>query len=233
MNNGFFEKLNAAIEQSIRKSFGAFFEQSRNTPGYDLFMDLLFPSGRSERIGEFGESLTKSAVMSQIDGYYKVLSNILVPIGNVKTEIDLIMIHEKGIFVFESKNFGGWIFGSESQKYWTQSMKGGRKYRFYNPVWQNKTHCDAIRNITGVSDDKIFSYIVFSDRCSLKACPGNTLHRTICHRYNLGRDVRSDLNRRANVFSPLDVDAIFNYLQRYIPSREEMEAHKIRIQGFK
>ena len=49
------------------------------------------------------------------------------------TEIDLLMIHEKGIFVFESKNYSGWIFGSEDQLKWTQCFKSGQREHFYNP----------------------------------------------------------------------------------------------------
>lgn len=37
-------------------------------------------------------------------------------------EIDLIMISETGIYVFESKNYSGWIFGDEKQRYWTQIL---------------------------------------------------------------------------------------------------------------
>ena len=44
------------------------------------------------------------------------------------------MIHEKGIFVFESKNYSGWIFGSADQLNWTQSLQNGEKHHFYNPI---------------------------------------------------------------------------------------------------
>lgn len=50
------------------------------------------------------------------------------------TEIDLILIHETGIYVIESKNYKGWIFESEEQKNWIQTLAAGRngvqKYLF-------------------------------------------------------------------------------------------------------
>lgn len=58
--------------------------------------------------------------------------------GGTWYTIDLLMIHEKGIFVFESKNYSGWIFGSADQLNWTQSLQNGK------PVWgQDCTHCMA------------------------------------------------------------------------------------------
>ena len=80
----------------------------------------------------------------------KFLFNLYVPRDNSKTsEIDIIMFHPKGLFVIESKNYSGWIFGNESHKQWTQTLPIGygesHKERFYNPIMQNATHIRAIR----------------------------------------------------------------------------------------
>ncbi|MCR4616649.1 MAG: NERD domain-containing protein [Lachnospiraceae bacterium] len=53
--------------------------------------------------------------------------NLYVPMRNGKTtEIDLVYITPKGLFVIESKNYSGYIFGNENQKYWTSTLYGGR-----------------------------------------------------------------------------------------------------------
>ena len=50
----------------------------------------------------------------------KVLRNVYIPKDNNETsEIDVLFITQKGIFVIESKNYSGWIFGSEKQYKWT------------------------------------------------------------------------------------------------------------------
>lgn len=102
----------------------------------------------------------------------KFLFNLYVPRDNGKTfEIDIVMFHPKGLFVIESKNYSGWIFGNESNKQWTQTLPAGRrrshKERFYNPIMQNATHISAIRKYI---DDTIptYSVIAFSDNCTLK-----------------------------------------------------------------
>ena len=55
----------------------------------------------------------------------------VLPMKGKTTEIDLLMLHEKGIFVIESKYYSGWIFGSEDQLKWTQCFRNGRKEHFY------------------------------------------------------------------------------------------------------
>lgn len=59
-------------------------------------------------------------------------------------ELDVLMLHERGVFVFESKNYSGWIFDSENQQMWTQSLNRYTKTRFYNPVMQNAAHVRAL-----------------------------------------------------------------------------------------
>lgn len=44
------------------------------------------------------------------------------------------MEHEKGVYVFECKNYAGWIFGSANGREWVQSLKGGTKEHFCNPL---------------------------------------------------------------------------------------------------
>ena len=83
------------------------------------------------------------------------------------TEIDVLMISPKGLFVFESKNYSGWIFGSENQKNWYQTLPAGRgrshKENFYNPIMQNRSHIKHLKAFLG-TDIPVRSIIVFSDR---------------------------------------------------------------------
>ncbi len=87
------------------------------------------------------------------------------------TEIDVLLIAPQGVFVFESKNYSGWIFGSEKSRLWTQSLPAGRgknhKERFLNPIQQNELHIRCLKNVIG-SNAPIRSVIVFSDRSELK-----------------------------------------------------------------
>ena len=62
------------------------------------------------------------------------------------SQIDVIVATKVGIVVFEIKEYGGWIFGNENQRNWTQILAyGKRKYQFYNPILQNKKHIDDLK----------------------------------------------------------------------------------------
>jgi len=57
------------------------------------------------------------------------------------SQIDLVAITDFGVIVFEVKEYSGWIFGSANQLQWTKVLGYGQyKYRFYNPIKQNRTH---------------------------------------------------------------------------------------------
>lgn len=58
------------------------------------------------------------------------------------TQVDVAVATKAGIIVFEVKDYSGWIFGNEHQKYWTQILAYGKEK---HPVMQNAGHIQAIR----------------------------------------------------------------------------------------
>lgn len=143
----------------------------------------------------------------------KFLFNLYVPRDNGKTsEIDVIMFHPKGLFVIESKNYSGWIFGNESNKQWTQTLPVGRrrshKEHFYNPIMQNATHIRAIRKHI---DDTIpiYSVIAFSDNCTLKDV-------TVTYYGELKKEIKLKLSEINNyTITPELMDETYNKLSQY------------------
>ena len=144
-----------------------------------------------ENVGQFGEYSTEYALTNNnLEGELVVLKNLYIPAKGKTTEVDLLMIHEKGIFVFESKNYSGWIFGSEDQLNWTQCLQNGEKYRFYNPVRQNRTHINALTAFLGRPTSE---FIVFSERCTLKSVPEDTKEVVIVRRPHMLKRLRETL----------------------------------------
>lgn len=86
------------------------------------------------------------------------------------TQVDLAVATKAGIIVFEVKDYSGWIFGNEHQRYWTQLLAYGKdKYRFYNPVMQNYGHIQTIRKCLQQNPEiPIYSVIVFFGNCEFK-----------------------------------------------------------------
>lgn len=93
-----------------------------------------------------------------------IFHDLYIHNGNGKfSQIDLVVATPVGILVFEVKDYSGWIFGKGYQKQWTQVLAYGKeKYRFYNPVMQNRTHINNLqKQIRQFEDIPFFSIIVF------------------------------------------------------------------------
>ncbi|MCD7750764.1 MAG: NERD domain-containing protein [Lachnospiraceae bacterium] len=147
-----------------------------------------------ENVGQFGEYATEFALTNDnLNGELVVLKNIYIPTKGKTAEIDLIMIHEKGIFVFESKNYSGWIFGDKEQLNWTQCLQNGERHKFYNPIRQNRTHIKALAEYLRMPESEFLSYIVFSERCTLKKVPEDTNEVTIVRRPDMLKRIRTFL----------------------------------------
>ncbi|WP_320164491.1 nuclease-related domain-containing protein [uncultured Trichococcus sp.] len=142
------------------------------------------------------------------------------------TEIDLIMISATGIYVFESKNYSGWIFGDEDSRNWTQSLKGGKKYRFYNPIWQNKKHINILQKHLEIGSEVFRSYIIFSERCEFKKMFVRSPEVKVMNRNVLTREIEHDLNSLADRLTIWEINKIYNKLGRYaLADAQTKQAH--------
>lgn len=176
--------------------------------------------------GNYGEFLTYRIL--EKSGESKILCNVYLPKKNGETtEVDLISVNRKGIFVYESKNYSGWIFGNEKDKNWTQCLKGGKKNKFYNPVFQNKGHISAINSfLDGEYKDCFFSYIVFSERCELKKVSVNDEKTRVINRQNLQKCFADDMNCLPDILTDEKVEKIYNELKtKTLVSKEIKEEH--------
>lgn len=134
------------------------------------------------------------------------------------------MIHETGIYVFESKNFSGWIYGGYKQKEWTQKLEHFQNH-FYNPIWQNKGHISALKNVLG-SKLPYISLIVFSERCELKNVPNDNTNLIIIKRNLLERKLVNEINQREKCISLEQVDEMYMKLQTYANAEKSTSTYK-------
>lgn len=168
----------------------------------------------NERMGEIGENSIENT-LSNIDGYFFILRNLIVPNHDRTAEIDLLLLHEKGIYVFESKNFGGWIYGNKNAMYWLQSFKK-KKNKFYNPIRQNETHINALMNLMRLKpENKPTSYIVFGNKATLRKIPPKTEEYTVCQQYNLLSVMNEDLNNKEIKYDHETLTIYYNFLNQY------------------
>ena len=118
--------------------------------------------------GWVGESLVSSKAGSRLPpGEYHAFDNVTLPDGVGTTQIDHIYVSRFGVFVVETKNMAGWIFGAENQAQWTQSIYK-RKTRFQNPIRQNYKHIKTLEAVLQIPVLKLQSVIVFTGDSTFK-----------------------------------------------------------------
>lgn len=193
--------------------------QYKKTAYYQITKNSYFFT-RHDR-GRYGEYLTYKALRYFENEGGKFLFNIYLPkTNNETTEIDVLLICRKGVFVFESKNFSGWIFGNEAHKNWTQTLPRGRGYsshkeRFYNPIMQNAGHIRHLKRIIG-DNIPIHSVIVFSDECTFKDVTIESPNVIVVNRYNVLSEVRRIYDdEQSGGLTVEQMDHIYNVLYPY------------------
>lgn len=100
---------------------------------------------------------------------YFIFNNIIIPskvLGT--TEIDHVVVSKYGIFVIENKDYKGWIFAHRNRAKWTQTLSGGYKYHFRNPLLQNFAHVSALKEQMTFIKNQIFGLVVFSETASFQ-----------------------------------------------------------------
>jgi restriction system protein len=98
---------------------------------------------------------------------YHPIHNVTLPTPDGTTQIDHIFVSRYGIFVVETKNMKGWIFGGENQAEWTQKIYR-RTTKFQNPLRQNYKHIKALETALDVPPETIHSVITFMGESRFK-----------------------------------------------------------------
>ncbi|WP_372958327.1 nuclease-related domain-containing protein [Marinobacter sp.] len=91
---------------------------------------------------------------------YHLIRNVTLPTEDGTTQIDQLIVSPYGVFVVETKNMKGWIFGGERQRYWTQKIYR-HSSKFQNPLHQNYKHLKTVEDLLGLSDQQVHSLVVF------------------------------------------------------------------------
>ena len=134
--------------------------------GFIIVTTFIFKAYLPQVKGYVGEQRIRK-LLGSLGEAVKVYNNLYVPKKNGEmTQIDHVLLSAYGVFVIETKNYTGWIFGDEHQRNWTQTIYN-KKSRFYNPVMQNNTHVKALQHYLNM-DVPVHSMIVFPDAATFK-----------------------------------------------------------------
>lgn len=171
--------------------------------------------------GYYGEYLVFCELYKKLPGTCKILMNLNIPVGNGKTtEIDLLLIHETGIYVFEVKHYKGTIYGKDTDATWTQYFRTTPNSHFKNPMLQNEYHINAIKNI--FPNMPVRSVVVFTnDDCTIKVVNSNA-NIDLCTLNEIYRIIEKRTIGATEICTIEEIDSIFKIFSKYSQMNEQI-----------
>lgn len=179
--------------------------------------------------GYYGEYLVFEALFEHLNDDSKILMNVEIPAGaNSTTEIDLLLIHETGLYCFEMKHYKGDIFCNFDQENWVQAFRTSKNNAFYNPVRQNNYHRAALRKM--FPQVPVYSYVVFTNQ-QVVLHDGNrgvfektvVDESTVCTLDWLSFNIGAEMNGREPFLSTKEINEAFSKLEGFSKNNEIVE----------
>lgn len=159
------------------------------------------------KIGEKRVAKKLEKLAKKYGGY--VINDVTIPDEETgkTSQIDHIYISKYGVFVVETKNYAGRIYGNDSQREWTQVLAYGHsKNKLYNPVKQNQTHIFRLKKLLNINHNFV-SVVVFV-AADTRFIESEYVYSLSGLRHLVDKDSPIVLN-------DLDVEQIFNTIKEY------------------
>ena len=233
------------FEQERRRNFS-----DRGTPGFDKPFELggygithaptrsenFFkpnPKFNDERFandprGIFGEAAMMALTARVCDTdkrRYVLMRNLYIPARAGYTEIDALLLHQSGIYVLESKNLSGEIAGDLESERWNQHLNASTEHTFHNPIRQNIGHILALEHFLKIRHEQahFISFVVFSDRCTLRKVPKDNEFWSIVHCSELQDALLKRITGRKTIYSMQQLEDFYYKLQGCMNVSEEVK----------
>ena len=200
------------------------------------WFEKLIKKIKINQAGAVGEQQVQSVLKKLNPKKYYILSNVLLKHPNNRTsQIDHIVISKKGIFVIETKNYAGILFGNVKDTYWLHKS-GKNEHLVYNIALQNSGHIKAMQynlndlllNLNKRKYIKVFvSIIALRDDCVFKIKKPLFFKRTkfkICNFKNLVKIIKKS-RRRSIISKKLCKKLVAELLNKNINSNKNLKAH--------
>lgn len=194
-----------------------------------LFIAIQKDSRNPSKIGKNGET-DVSRILQSLPQEYRVLNNVTIPDQGTKpnkkytTQIDHVVVSPFGIFVIETKNYSGWIFGDEKNKRWKETFKTRPGHYFYNPIKQNWGHVYALAEHLQLNTRVFKPIVVFSNTCALNV----DTTTPVVYMHQLKGLIQSYTQE---IIPRMDVSFIYDKISKTNLAGEEIEDQHIRSIG--
>ncbi len=175
-----------------------------------------------ERKGRYGENYIAVVLKKCMQEGDTLLNNVVLsdPRSKLSVEIDHVLLSRRGIFVVETKNRSGDIYGDDEAEQWTQYLGDGSiRHEFYSPVRQSIAHAKKVSYVTRCK--AVFPLVVFAE--------GNTQHIVSDITFDpLG--LRRFIQKQQNVLSERELTAALTRLKDCMAHSISAEEHRRNMQ---
>lgn len=167
--------------------------------------------------GRVGESKV-AFLLSRLNKHkYFVFNDLHLAHNGYTTQIDHLVLSIYGVFVIETKNYKGWIFGNEKSTYWTQTIYGTRN-RMYNPILQNWKHVNFLKRLSPeLKSATYFPIVVFTGSGELREIEATV---PVIYKNSLRQLIKS---QKEVIFTHQEVDSLNVFISKYIASKKEIK----------
>lgn len=184
--------------------------------------ELLPREEPGERKGRLGENYVASLLKQCMQQGDTLLNNVILsnPRTRASFELDHILLSRRGIFVIETKNRSGDIYGDDEAERWTQVLgRGDIRHEFYSPVKQCLAHAEKVISVTGCKN--IYPMVVFAE--------GNTTFIQSAIVYT-PQEMCDAIHACKNCMSERELSAALLRLQSCMSHSISAEEHKRNVQ---
>lgn len=178
---------------------------------------------RAKIKGWIGEKIVLN-ILTSLPDEYTIFNDVYLQKGNWSAQIDQIVLSPYGIFVIETKNYKGWIYGKEHAENWTKNIYG-KKYSFRNPIKQNYSHVLMLQQLFDLPRHCFIPLVVFTGNCVLK-----TKYDGIIYSHHLIKEI---ISYHEILFTPKQLDNLINKLSySSFSTRETAKEHRKAVKSY-
>lgn len=179
---------------------------------------------KEEYKGRIGEKET-AIYLNKIEGNKQIINNITLNDNGKTRQIDHIAITEAGVFVIETKNFSGKIYGRENSKEWKQYL-GKNCYTFANPIHQNFGHTEIVKKVLQGKIEIVYSIVVFTRKGKLKIedLKSNVMYVD---------EITDYIQNKPKVINVDKIQEIYSFLiENRVTNQEYIENHNYNVKQY-
>ncbi len=159
-----------------------------------------------------------AAILKDVGGYGRLLSDWHYLSDNGPASADVILIHETGVYVLETKDYGGWISGNPEEEYWGETpgnrpLPSCQNY-FYNPLLKLSGCIGSMKKeLPDMKWLPYYSLAVFGNGCELENAGLSDGERKIIYLKQLSYTMYGMIRSSRKFLSRQVIDEIYERLQ--------------------